>query len=104
MWLMLQQDKPDDYVLATGYTCSVREFIERSFKKFNIDIEWEGKGLNEVGKDKKTGKVLVCIDDKYFRPCEVDLLLGDPTKAEQKLGWTRKYDLDALIDDMIHNS
>lgn len=104
MWLMLQQDKPDDYVLATGYTCSVREFIERSFKKFNIDIEWEGKGLNEVGKDKKTGKVLVCIDEKYFRPCEVDLLLGDPKKAEQKLGWTRKYDLDALIDDMIHNS
>jgi GDPmannose 4,6-dehydratase len=101
MWLMLQQTEPDDYVLATGKTTSVREFVEKAFLKIGVEIEWKGEGIHEIGRDKKTGKIRVKIDEKYFRPCEVDLLLGDPTKAETKLGWTRKYDLDGLIDDMI---
>ena len=103
MWMMLQQDEPDDYVLATGYTCSVRQFIGRSFEKFGKTIQWEGSGVDEVGKDAKTGRVLIKISEKYFRPCEVDLLLGCPHKAEEKLGWTRDYDLDKLIDDMFEN-
>ena len=101
MWLMLQQEKPDDYVLATGETYSVRDFVERCFKKVGITIKWEGSGLNEVGKNKETGKILVKIDEKYFRPCEVEFLLGDATKAEEKLGWKREYDLVKLIDDMF---
>ena len=101
MWLMLQQDKPDNYVLATGETYTVREFIERCFTKVGKEIEWQGESINEVGKDKKTGKILVKIDEKYFRPCEVEFLLGDATKAETELGWTHEYDLDALIDDMM---
>ena len=104
MWMMLQQDKPDDYVLATGYTCSVRQFIEKCFNKFGKTIEWEGSGVDEVGKDSKTGRVMIKISKKYFRPCEVDLLLGSPHKAETVLGWTRKYDLDKLIVDMFENS
>ena len=103
MWLMLQQNSPDDYVLATGYTCSVRQFIERCFKKLGRTIKWEGAGVNEVGKDENTGKIMIKISKKYFRPCEVDLLLGSPHKAEEKLGWTREYDLDKLIDDMFEN-
>lgn len=101
MWLMLQQTEARDYVLATRKTTSVREFIEKCFRKIDVDIEWEGSGVHEVGKDKKTGIVRVKIDEKYFRPCEVDLLLGDASKAERELGWTRNYDLDALIEDMI---
>lgn len=101
MWLMLQQDKPDDYVLATGETYSVRDFIERSFKKIDIDIKWEGSDINEVGKDEITGEELVKISEKYFRPCEVDFLLGDPRKAEKELGWKREYDINMLIDDMF---
>lgn len=101
MWLMLQQTEPDDYVLATGKTTSVREFVEKAFLKIGVEIGWEGKGIHEVGRDKKTGKIRIKIDEKYFRPCEVDLLLGEPTKAETSLGWKRKYDLDSLIDDMI---
>ena len=101
MWLMLQQDKPDNYVLATGETYTVREFIERCFTKVGKEIEWQGESINEVGKDKKTGKILVKIDEKYFRPCEVEFLLGDATKAETELGWKREYDLNMLIDDMM---
>ena len=104
MWLMLQQKNPDDYVLATGYTCSVRQFIEKCFKKFGKTIKWEGTGVDEVGKDQKSGKTMIRISKKYFRPCEVDLLLGCPHKAEEKLGWKREYDLDKLIDDMFENS
>ena len=104
MWLMLQQNDPDDYVLATGYTCSVRQFIERCFKKFGKTIIWQGKGVHEVGKDQKSGRTMIRISKKYFRPCEVDLLLGCPHKAEEKLGWKREYDLDGLIDDMFENS
>jgi GDPmannose 4,6-dehydratase len=101
MWLMLQQDKPDNYVLATGETYTVRDFIERCFVKVGKEIEWSGEGVDEVGREKSSGKILVKIDEKYFRPCEVDFLLGDATKAETELGWTREYDLDKLIDDMM---
>jgi GDPmannose 4,6-dehydratase len=101
MWLMLQQNEPDDYVLATGRTITVKEFIERSFKLVNVDIVWEGSGLDEVGINKNTQQIVVKIDNKYFRPCEVELLLGDSTKAREKLGWTLKYDLDGLIEDMM---
>ena len=102
MWLMLQQDKPDNYVLATGETFTVREFIERCFSKVGKTIIWEGKGVDEIGKDKLSGKILVKIDKKYFRPCEVEFLLGDPSKAEKELGWKREYNLDKLIDDMFN--
>lgn len=102
MWLMLQQTESDDYVLATGKTTSVREFVEKAFLKIGVEVEWEGEGIHEIGRDKKTGKVRVKIDEKYFRPCEVDLLLGNPIKAETSLGWERKYDLNKLIDDMIN--
>lgn len=101
MWLMLQQNKPDNYVLATGETYTVREFIERCFVKVGKEIVWSGEGVEEVGKDKSTGKIVVKIDEKYFRPCEVEFLLGDATKAETELGWTREYNLDRLIDDMM---
>jgi GDPmannose 4,6-dehydratase len=101
MWLMLQQDKPDNYVLATGETYTVRDFIERCFAKVGKEIVWSGEGINEVGREKSTGKILIKIDEKYFRPCEVEFLLGDPTKAETELDWTREYDLDRLIDDMM---
>jgi len=101
MWLMLQQDTPDDYVLATGKTYTVRDFVERCFKKIGKTIVWEGKNEDEVGKDQDTGAVLVKIDKKYYRPCEVDFLLGDPSKAERELGWKREYELDALINDMF---
>jgi GDPmannose 4,6-dehydratase len=101
MWLMLQQEKPDNYVLATGETYTVREFIERCFAKVGKEIEWSGKGIEEVGREKSTGKIVIKIDEKYFRPCEVEFLLGDATKAETELGWKREYDLDRLIDDMM---
>jgi len=101
MWLMMQQDYPDDYVLATGETHTVRSFVERCFNKIGKSIVWDGTSTDEIGKDSVTGKTLVKIDEKYFRPCEVDILLGDPTKAIEKLGWVRRYDLDTLIDDMF---
>ena len=103
MWLMLQKDKPDDYVLATGYTCSVRHFIELCFKRHNKIILWKGEGVNEVGIDKDTEKPVIQISKKYFRPCEVDLLLGSANKAESQLGWKREYSLDQLIDDMFES-
>jgi GDPmannose 4,6-dehydratase len=101
MWLMLQKEKSDNYVLATGETFTVRNFIERCFTKVGKDIVWSGQGIEEVGRDKLTDKILVKIDEKYFRPCEVEFLLGDATKAEKELGWTRQYNLDALINDMM---
>jgi len=101
MWLVLQQDKPDDYVIATGETHSVREFVELAFKEIGIEIEWFGKGLNEIGKDRKTGKVLIKIDSRYFRPNEVDFLLGDVTKAKQVLNWVPKTKFASLIKDMV---
>ena len=101
MWLILQQKKADDYVLATGETHSVREFIEISFKEASIEIEWNGKGVNEKGLDKKSGSVLVEVDQRYFRPTEVDILMGDPSKAKRELGWQPKYNLNSLIKEMI---
>ncbi|MBP5751401.1 MAG: GDP-mannose 4,6-dehydratase, partial [Treponema sp.] len=87
MWLILQQDKPDDFVVATGEQHSVREFCQLAFKEAGIDIEFKGEGVNEKGYDKATGNVLIEVDPKYFRPAEVETLLGDPTKAKTVLGW-----------------
>jgi len=102
MWLMLQQDKPDDYILAMGQTYSVREFVEKSFEKIDITIKWIGENENEIGVDSVTNKVLISIDKKYFRPCEVELLLGDSSKARQILNWQPNYDnLDKLITSML---
>jgi len=117
MWMMLQQEKPEDYVVATGVTTKVRDFVLKAFNYVGIDLEFKGAGVEEVGKIKsidqtklasfttntnlKVGDVVLAIDPYYFRPTEVDLLLGDATKAKEKLGWTPKYDLDALIKDMM---
>ena len=101
MWLMLQQNKADDYVLATGTTTSVRDFVTMPFKEVGINIEWTGEGENEKGFDKDTGNVLVQVDPRYFRPTEVDLLLGDPSKAQKELGWKHKHDLASLCKDMV---
>lgn len=101
MWLMLQQTEPDDYVVATGETWSVRDFAERVFARLDMPISWQGSGVEEKGIDSKTGKVLIEIDPKYFRPAEVDLLLGDPTKAKNQLGWVPKTDFDALVEMMV---
>ena len=102
MWLMLQQNKPDDYVLAMGKTYSVREFVEKAFAKIDIIIEWQGENENEVGLDSKTKNILIKVDKKYFRPCEVELLLGDSSKAINELGWKPEcYNLDKLIDSML---
>jgi GDPmannose 4,6-dehydratase len=103
MWLMLQQDKPQDYVIATGEQYSVREFVEKVANYHGIDLRWQGEGLDEVGFDNKTGKVLVRIDPKYFRPTEVETLLGDSTKARTELGWTQKYSFNQLVEDMCSN-
>jgi GDPmannose 4,6-dehydratase len=101
MWLMLQQPEPDDYVLATGEAHSVREFIELAFAEVGRTIEWRGKGVHEQGIDARTGKVLVEVDQRYFRPSEVEFLLGDPSKARAKLGWTHKTNFRALVAEMI---
>jgi GDPmannose 4,6-dehydratase len=103
MWRILQQDEPEDFVLATGVTTKVRDFVEMAFKHVNIEIRWEGTGVDEKGIDPKTGKVLVEVDPRYFRPTEVDLLLGDSAKAREKLGWKPKYDLEALVKDMMES-
>ena len=97
MWRMLQQEQPDDFVLATGETHTVREFIEHSAKHLGFDLVWSGEGVNEKGVDKKTGKTIIEIDPKYFRPAEVDLLIGDPTKAKEKLGWTATTKFEELV-------
>lgn len=101
MWLMLQQDKPDDYVIATGETREVREFTEIAFKEVGINIEWQGKGVDEKGIDKATGRVLVEVDPRYFRPTEVEFLLGNPAKAKQKLGWVPRTSFGELVKKMI---
>jgi GDPmannose 4,6-dehydratase len=100
MWLMLQADKPDDYLLATGETHTVREFAEIAAKHFGMDLIWQGKGLNEKGIDKNTGKTIIEIDPQYFRPSEVDILLGDPTKAKKGLGWEPKTSFEELVKEM----
>ncbi len=101
MWLMLQQEKGDDYVVATGEMHSVRECVEFAAKYLDFDLVWDGKGEEEVGIDKKSGKTIVKIDPKYFRPAEVDLLLGDPTKAKRLLNWKPKYTFESLIEEMV---
>ncbi|HEY8422746.1 MAG TPA: GDP-mannose 4,6-dehydratase [Thermoclostridium sp.] len=101
MWLILQQEKPDDYVVATGETHTVREFCELAFKAVGINLIWEGKGLEEKGVDKDTGKVLVRVSKEFFRPAEVDLLLGDPTKAKTKLGWKPRVSFEELVEMMV---
>jgi len=101
MWLMLQQDAPDDYVLATGETHTVREFVEKAFALTGRTVVWQGRGVDEKGIDKASGKVLVEIDERYFRPTEVDLLMGDPTKARTKLGWRHRIGFDELVREMI---
>ena len=100
MWQILQQDKPEDFVLATGEAHSVREFVERSFAHFSKKIEWKGKGEKEKGIDKKTGKTLIEVDPVYFRPTEVDYLLGDPSKAHKKLGWKHTTKFADLVTEM----
>lgn len=101
MWLMMQQPKPDDYVLATGEAHSVREFVERAFAVVGRRVRWRGEGLNEVGIDDASGKELVKVDPRYFRPTEVDILMGDPSKARSKLGWKHKVKFDDLVAEMV---
>lgn len=101
MWLMLQQNKPEDFVIATGETHSVREFVELAFKEVGIDIIWQGKDISEVGINKETGKIIVSIDSRYFRPTEVEYLLGDATKANKKLGWQPRTTFKELVKLMV---
>ena len=103
MWRILQHEKPDDFVLATGKTTSIRDFVKMAFKHLDIDIVFKGKGIDEKGYDKKTGKVLVEVDPRYFRPAEVDLLKGNPTKAKKILKWKAKTDLNELCREMVEN-
>ena len=101
MWMILQQDMPDDYVLATGETHSVREFVELAFAQAGISLGWQGSGVDEQGVDTSTGRVLVKVDPRYFRPTEVDLLIGNPSKAREKLGWTHKTGFKDLVAEMV---
>jgi len=103
MWLMLQQEKPDDFVLATGHMHSVREFVESAFKFIGMEIVWEGKGDTEIGKEKATGVIRLKVNPKFYRPTEVEQLLGDPTKAKNLLGWEPKVAFDALVKDMMES-
>lgn len=103
MWRILQHDKPDDFVLATGETHSVRKFVEAAFAHIGHDIEWKGEGEDEVGISSKTGNTVVAVDPRYFRPTEVDLLLGDASKAKQELGWEPKTTFDDLVKDMMNS-
>ena len=101
MWLMLQQDEPDDYVIATGTQYSVRDFVDKVAPYFGFNIEWEGEGLDERGIDRQSGRTIIKVNDRYFRPTEVESLLGDPTKAKEKLGWEPKITFDQLVEDMV---
>lgn len=103
MWLMLQQDHPDDYVIASGETHTVREFVELAFHFAGIEVKWRGTGIEEMGINKANGKVVVRISKKFFRPCEVDVLLGDPAKAQKVLGWKRKVSFTQLVERMTEN-
>jgi len=101
MWLIVQQEKPEDYVLATGETHSVRSFLEKAFRRIGVDLEWRGAGAEERGLDAASGKVVVEVDPRYFRPTEVDLLIGDPSKAREKLGWRHETSIDELVAEMV---
>ena len=102
MWRMLQHEKPEDFVLATGKTTTIREFCNLSFNELGIEIKWEGEGENEVGIDQSSNKVIISIDNNYYRPTEVDLLIGDASKAKKLLSWTPKYDLESLVKEMVN--
>ncbi|WPV64459.1 GDP-mannose 4,6-dehydratase [Chitinophaga sp. LS1] len=110
MWRILQQEQPEDFVIATGVTTTVRDFVKKAFAVAGIEVEFSGEGVNEIGVVKtlhnkdtnlEIGQEIVCVDPRYFRPTEVELLIGDPTKAQTKLGWTPKYDLDMLVEEMV---
>jgi len=110
MWMILQQDKPEDFVIATGVTTSVRDFVRMAFKEIGVTVEFKGNGLDEVGVvtacinpeyQIEIGKEVVSVDPRYFRPTEVELLIGDPTKAKNQLGWVPKYDLQMMISEMV---
>lgn len=103
MWLILQQETPDDYVIATNETRTVREFVEKAFSIAGINIEWKGSGIDEIGVNKDNGKTVVKINPLYFRPAEVELLIGDASKAEKKLGWTRQVSFEKLVERMVQN-
>ena len=103
MWRILQHDKPDNFVLATGVTTSIRDFCRMTFEELGIELDFIGKGVDEKGIDKATGKTLIEVDPRYFRPAEVDLLLGDSTKARTELGWKPTYDLKALVKEMVES-
>jgi len=103
MWLMLQQERPDDYVVATNETRTVREFVQAAFSAAGMAVEFRGEGLDEVGVDRATGRTVVRVNPKFFRPAEVDLLLGDPSKAERELGWRRRISFDELVARMVEN-
>ena len=103
MWRILQQDTPDDYVLATGETRTVREFVELAFREVDVEIVWKGEGVDEVGSCAKTGRVLVKVDPRYFRPTEVDILIGNPAKARERLGWTATVKLPELVAEMVRS-
>ena len=103
MWLVLQQDEPDDYVIATGIEYSVKQFVEASAPYFGFDIEWSGEGMDEIGVDKNTKKTIVSVNEKYFRPADVERLLGDATKAKKVLGWEPKTSFDQLVKEMCEN-
>jgi len=100
-WLMLQQEKPEDYVIATGKQYSVRDFINIAARELKMEIEWQGQGIDEKAKDKKTGQTVIAVDPQYFRPTEVDTLLGDPSKAMEKLGWTPEISFEQMVKEMI---
>jgi GDPmannose 4,6-dehydratase len=101
MWMIVQQDEPDDYVLATGERHSVREFVEKAFACVGRSIEWQGSGKDEKGIEARSGQVLIEVDARYFRPTEVDLLVGDPSKARKRLGWRHKTSFDAMVKEMV---
>ena len=101
MWRILQQDKPDDFVLATGITTTIRDFCKIAFREAGINLDFIGTGTDEVGADRETGRILVQVDPAFFRPTEVDLLIGDSTKAREKLNWKPKYDIYSLAKEMV---
>lgn len=101
MWLMLQQDQPEDFVIATGVQYTVRQFVEATAERLGIEITWSGSNENEIGVDQSTGKTIVAVEPRYYRPAEVETLLGDPAKAQQKLGWTPRTDFATLVNEMV---
>ena len=103
MWLMLQKDQPDDYVIATGETHSVKDLVEFAFREVGIDIEWEGKGLDKKGRNASTGEILIEVDLQFYRPIESSLFVGDPSKAKEKLGWVPRTNFYELVKMMVKN-